>query len=127
MGGFGPYFQVHTSDKHLHDYNEQGWDGCYRRVATLLELNPQFKGIFGSAWFYDPVIEKISPRLKYLRSRQYENGAISIFMSQDKESEDLATRTSPTRKELFHAGKYTPKQYMLIWSREDILSWAKAQ
>lgn len=126
-GGFSPYFQVHTSDKHLKEYNEQGWDRCYKHAAALLELNPQFKGIFGSSWFYDPEIEKISPRINYLRSRQLKNGAMSFFMSQDKGSEDLATRTSPTRKQLFDAGKYQPKKFMLIWPKKEILAWAKTQ
>lgn len=125
-GGFGPYFQFHTSDKHLQTYNEQGWDGAYKRAAHLLELNPQFKGFFGCAWSYDPVIEKISPRLKYLRSRLMENGGLSLYMSQDRDSESLATRTSPTRKQLFESGKYLPKQYMIIWFREDLLKWARA-
>lgn len=125
-GGFAPYFQVHTSDKHLQEYNEQGWDRCYKRAAQLLELNSQFKGIFGSSWFYDPAIEKISPRISYLRSRQLKGGALSIFMSQDQDSADLATRTSPTRRSLYESGEYIPKKFLLIWPRNELLAWAKA-
>lgn len=113
--GRGPYLEIHTSEKHLNHFNEIGWRETYRLASELMKLNPDIKGIIGASWFYDPSLENISPRLCYLRKEPMDGGAYFIELYHDDDSADLATRTSPTRKQLYQDGKYLPKKYMLIW------------
>src|SRR5699024_5802471 len=65
--GSHDYCALHMDNSELRDFNPKGWHQTYLRIAELLELNPQIAGVFGTAWFYDPVVAKISPHLAYLR------------------------------------------------------------
>jgi hypothetical protein len=57
-------------------------------LASLLEMNPgvkvKVKGVFCSSWWYDPQLEAISPRLKYLSAVPTDNGAQLFFMKPTK-------------------------------------------
>jgi hypothetical protein len=35
-----------------------------------------------------------------------------------------AVYKSPTRKQLYERGKYIPKEYIGMWSRRSLISWA---
>lgn len=118
--GRGPYLEIHTSEKHLDHFNEVGWRETYRLSADLIKINPDIKGIIGASWFYDPSLSNISPRLEYLRKEPIIGGGYFIEMYSDADSIDLATRTSPTRKQLYQDGKYLPKKYMLIWESHNL-------
>jgi hypothetical protein len=124
QGGCKDYYQIHTHTPELSEFNPQGWNDCYLRIAEMLELNPQVKGIFGGSWFYDPQLKDISPRLMYLQDVPLENGASSFYTHLDTTGN--AIYSSKTRRKLFDEGKYTPKSYLLIWPREAMIKWARA-
>lgn len=125
LGGFKPFFEIHTHLAYLDEFNEEGWNECYRCCAELYALHPQVLGMYGGSWFYDPALGTISPRLNYLRVIPQEGGAYLLFDSVNEHSTEDATATSPTRKKLYSEGKYQPKSYALIWPRAAQIRWAK--
>jgi hypothetical protein len=123
--GFRPFYSLHLDPRRLQDFSPEGWDRSYLRIAELLALNPDVKGVFGSAWFYDPRIETISPRLAYLRARRVEHGAWGFGYGSNPASLRDALARSDTRRRLYEAGEYVPIAYYLVWPRADLLRWAE--
>lgn len=124
--GFSPMFQIHTHSLFLDEFDEDGWNECYRCCADLYEIHPDAKGMFGGSWFYDPAVLQISPRLAYLQSVPLQGGAQSFLVASEGEHVHNAIATSPTRRKLYEEGRYKPKSYMLIWPKDRQISWAAA-
>ena len=116
------YYQIHTHTPDLGEFSEQGWNDCYIRIADMLKINPKIKGVVAGSWFYDPIIENISPRLEYLSRVPIINGAQRFYLYEDKSGNALST--SKTRRVLYEKGEYIPKVYLIVWLRKDILKWA---
>lgn len=129
MGGFRPLYELHT-DEHdssaLFEFTPDGWDRFYVRVAAMMELNKDIKGIFGISWFFDPQLERISPRLNFLRERPLQNGGRFFFVTQNKNGSGGALARSATRQRLFEKGEYIPANYILIWPRKQLIQWANS-
>lgn len=123
IGGFQPFFEIHTHDFYLDEFTPDGWDECYRCCAELYSVHPRVLGMYGGSWFYDPSLATISPRLAYLRDVPQSGGAHVLFDSVNAQSTKLATSTSPTRKALFDQGSYKPASWALIWPRAGQLAW----
>jgi hypothetical protein len=123
QGGCKGYYQIYTHTPELSEFNPQGWNDCYLRLAQMLEFNPQIKGIFGCSWFYDPQLKDISPRLMYLQDVPLQNGASSFCIGDDKTGN--AIYSSNTRRRLHDQGKYTPKSYLQVWPRGALIKWAE--
>lgn len=121
--GNKPFYQIHTHLSELEDFNPDGWDACYVRIAEMLELHPEIKGMWGGSWFYDPALESISPKLVYLRRRPQENGAAVFYSSVNIDGGALSK--SKTRQDLYERGEYLPKAYALIWPRRQMIKWAR--
>jgi hypothetical protein len=127
VGGFKPLYEMHTDEYDmalLREFSPEGWDRCYLRIASMLESNPDVKGVFGISWFFDPQLEKISPRLNFLRERPLNNGGQIFFISHDKKGVGGALVRSTTRQKLFSKGQYIPANYLMIWPRKYLISWA---
>lgn len=124
-GGFRPFYEMHMDPRSRRQFTPEGWDRCYLRVADLLEMNPQIKGLFGSSWWYDPRVEEITPNLGFLRHRPLENGASIFRMGSDGAAIGNATGHSRRRREQYEKGEYMPTNYLMAWAREDLLRWAK--
>lgn len=124
-GGVRPFFSLHAHPLALDDFNPQGWELSYHRLAELLELNPVIKGVTSASWFLDPQLKTISPRLAYLRDLPERNGAAFFFVEYDHEGSSGALAKSATRKRLFRQGAYVPAIYMRVWARTDILQWSR--
>lgn len=124
LGGFRPFFQIHTHKFNLDAFNEDGWEECYLCCAELYQVHPDVLGMYGSSWFYDPALEVISPRLAYLRETPCENGAALMFVVIGGDAINNATATSASRRQLYEEGKYLPTNYMLIWGRNAQRDWA---
>ena len=122
--GFKPFFQIHLDTRKGKDFNSCERTQCYFRIAELLQMNPQVKGLFGGSWFYDPKVEKISPRLAYLRCYPEAFGAKTFYNGSDEQDVTQALAKSPTRKQYYENGQYLPANYMLVWPRERIINWA---
>jgi hypothetical protein len=125
IGGFYPYFEVHVHKLYLDEFNEEGRNECYRSCADLYELHPEVLGMIGGSWFYDPLVESISPHLAYLRTVPESGGARVLFVSHDKQAVRNATATSTTRRALHAAGRYRPASWTLIWAKRDQQAWAR--
>ena len=121
-------FDMHTDsyDRNLlAEFTEEGWRAFLRRTAELLELYPDVKGVFGSAWVVDPKIEEISPRLGYVRRLFTECGGVHFFNGISATGIQDAIAKSATRKQLYETGKYMPRNYLSIVSRRRLIAWAK--
>jgi hypothetical protein len=123
-GGFKPYYEIHTHSGNLGDFNPEGWNRCYVRIGELLKLNPEIKGMQGGSWFYDPALSKISPRLAYLSEVPCANGA-KVFFVQEEGKSSSALSKSESRKQSYVDGKYTPKAYLLVWPRENLIRFSE--
>jgi hypothetical protein len=124
LGGFKPFFQIHTHLSYLDRFDEEGWNECYRVCAELFAVYPTSLGMFGASWFYDPNLETISPRLGYLREVPSHGGARLMFMADEGHFVQDAIATSPTRRKLYESGQYKPRSFMLVWGRADMVQWA---
>ena len=121
---FKPCFEIHTHLGNLSDFHSEGWDRCYVRIGQLLKLNPNIKGMLGGSWFYDPKLGIVSPRLKYLRDVPCRSGAEIFYVSKEGKNSGALSR-SKSRLKLFEEGKYTPKSYLLIWPRKEVITFAE--
>ena len=124
-GGFKPYFAIHVHKLYQDEFNEEGRNECYRCCAELYELHPQALGMIAGSWFYDPVVEVISPHLAYLRTVPQRGGARVWFLSHDEQAVKNATATSERRRALHAAGQYSPGSWMLVWPRAEQIAWAR--
>ena len=127
LKGVNPLYSMHTDshDPHLMaEFNAQGWKVFLLRCADILKMNPQVKGAFGISWFIDPQLEKISPKLCYVRHLVYQSGGKIFYLAPAVSSIQDAVYKSPTRKQLYERGKYIPKEYIGMWSRRSLISWA---
>ena len=122
--GFRPWYESHWDRRLIRSFTPQGYDQCYLRVAELLELNPEIKGMMGSSWWFDPALESISPNLTFLRKVPLDNGAQLFRLGTSAASTQAAIHLSAERKRLHDSGKYLPTIYMLAWDRKDMLAWA---
>ncbi|MFT4582902.1 MAG: hypothetical protein ACI915_003593 [Gammaproteobacteria bacterium] len=116
------WYQIHTHLGELDDFNPDGWNKCYIRLADMMELDTNVRGIWGGSWFYDPILDTISPRLSYLREVPQNNGAFVLYSNIDLNGGALSK--SESRKTAHDNGEYVPKSYAMIWLRKDILKWA---
>ena len=123
--GFKPFFQIHLDSRKGEDFNASERTHCYFRIAELLRMNPQVKGLFGGSWFYDPKIERISPRLAYLRRYPEAFGATTFYNGSNEQDLTHALTKSPTRRQYYEKGQYLPANYILVWPRQNIINWAE--
>lgn len=124
LRGIKPLYEIHTDSGDpnlLKEFNAEGWEKMYKRLAEFLKIYKHVKGVIGTSWFFDPVISEISPRLTYLREMVTNNGGLLFYMGVDEGND--AIFKSKTRRELYKSGKYIPKKYTLIWPRKEIIEW----
>ena len=120
MGGNGPCYQLHVHLSELQEFNPAGWQRTLARLASMLRLNTGIRGVFASAWFYDPAIAKVSPKLAYLRETALQTGAREFLWGPDKSNNALVR--SESRKRMFETGQYQPQVYYLIWPRKSLIA-----
>jgi hypothetical protein len=127
VGGFKPFFTIHTLKRYHARFNAEERYKCYLRIAELLKVNPRVRGIYVRGWLYDPRLGEVSPELEYLRRVPHENGAKSFRFKSPPHVINYALMWSPTRRKLYEEGKYMPTEYALIWPRKKLLDWADKQ
>jgi hypothetical protein len=123
--GFAPYCELHMHPDAIEDFNEQGWIRTYLRVADLLEHRPALRGLFGTAWFYDPAIQTVSPHLGYLYRFRVAHGAVGFDYGPSETALSGALLRSASRRALYEQGSYLPRSYYLVWPRRRLLQWAR--
>lgn len=124
--GSRAWFRIHTEARYLDEFNEAGWDACYRRIAGLLARHPKVRGMVATSWFYDPVLESISPHLAYLRVKPLARGALLLRNTTTEHDIRSATAKSGKRRRLFQTGHYMPVSHTLLWPRRALMAWAKS-
>lgn len=124
VGGHGTWCRGHVDSRYLTEFNEQGHDNHYLRVADLLKRQKDIKGLVITSWYYDPHVQEISPRLAYLHDRPGERGAFFLQHGADRSDVLNAIKTSATRRRLYHEGKYKPVCYSMLWPRQELIAWA---
>ncbi|APG28444.1 hypothetical protein A7E78_11650 [Syntrophotalea acetylenivorans] len=124
--GKGVWLRSHTNTEYLDEFNEEGFDRYYLRIAELLIRRKHVRGLVSSSWFHDPQLLEISPRLSFLQTRPLERGAYLMRHRGSEKDLEFATRTSGTRRRLYEEGKYVPTMYSMIWGRKELISWAKS-
>jgi hypothetical protein len=122
-GGRRPFLEGHTHDPMARAYwNEAGWGEALRIAALALPALPKARGIFGTAWFYDPAIREISPRIAFAQDLQQNRGAWRIRIGSNEAAIANATATSAERRNRHRDGTYLPTDFSLIWSRRRLLA-----
>lgn len=119
--GLQPFLENHVHKAMLDEFTPQGRERCMRLVASLLEAWPDARGLIGTSWYYDPHVGRLSPRLAYLHQEPAMRGACFIDMGPNSEATGGALSRSQTRRTAHAAGVYQPRNYMMIWARQDIL------
>ncbi|HTO64642.1 MAG TPA: hypothetical protein VMM15_25720 [Bradyrhizobium sp.] len=122
-GGNRHWYLVHTHLSELEEFNPEGWQRCCLRLAGMLEINPNVRGMWGGSWLYDPALETVSPRLSYVRKLPQQNGAMLFYSNVDIDGGALSY---PPRRKAYLAGNYLPKAYAVIWPRRAMLAWAQS-
>jgi hypothetical protein len=127
LGDRGPMVRIHTDTRCLDQFNEEGWDDCYLRIAQLMGTDESIRGMIGTSWFYDPQLETVSPKLFYLARTPLGNGGFLRVDGPGAVHTARAITRSPTRKRMFDEGSYLPVCATLIWPRKSLLAWADAK
>ncbi len=122
--GFSPFYETHMDRRTIRLFCKEEFEACYLRVAEMLAMNSEYKGVISNSWWNDPKLEIISPSLNFLRKLPVSNGAILFRGISDSETVEDATMFSTKRRELFQKGAYIPTRYIVVWPRDSILSWA---
>ncbi len=124
LGGSAPLYEIHAYHRHLSEFTEEGWTACYRRIASIMSRDPGIRGLFGKTWFWDPALERVSPRLAYLRRLPLASGAVFLRVRNGAHTRANALLKSETRRRLHAAGQYEPQEYVMVWPRRAFLRWA---
>lgn len=124
--GWGVWFRSHLDTEYLDEFNKEGLDQYYLRVAKLLVDRVDVRGLVSTSWFRDPVILSVSPRLSHLIQDPVNRGAFLIKHRSTEFDVQQATKTSPTRRRLYEQNKYIPTSYSVVWPREKIISWYRS-
>ncbi|MDB5670256.1 MAG: hypothetical protein JWO25_1215 [Alphaproteobacteria bacterium] len=121
-GGRRPWLEGHTHDPVARAYwNEAGWGEALRLAALALPALPEAKGVFGTAWFYDPVIQQVSPRIAFAQDLQIGRGAFRFRIGSNEAAIANALATSAERRNRYKDGTYVPTDYSIAWSRRDLI------
>ncbi|MFT3759456.1 hypothetical protein [Thauera sp.] len=118
---FRPYLENHVHLPMLDEFNAEGRERCFRLVAELLRCWPDSNGLIGTSWYYDPAVGAISPRLAYLHDVPAAGGACFLDMGESENARLGALERSSTRRDFAERGAYSPKNFMMIWSRRRVL------
>lgn len=122
-GGRRPFMEGHTHDPVARAYwNEPGWGEALRLAALALPALPQVHGVFGTAWFYDPAVKEVSPRIAFAQDLQVGHGAFRLKVGSNEAAIANATATSAERRNRYREGRYLPTDYSIIWSRKDLIA-----
>ncbi|HEX5185037.1 MAG TPA: hypothetical protein VFW19_18005 [Allosphingosinicella sp.] len=121
-GGRRPFLEGHTHDPVARAYwNEHGWGEALRLAALALPALSELRGAFGTAWFYDPKVREISPRISFAQDLQVGRGAFRLEVGSNDAAIANATATSAERRNRYRDGLYLPTDYSIVWSRKDLI------
>lgn len=123
-GGFSRFAQLHLHSPAVEHFSKAARDHSFMLLSEYLRSQPDILGVMGSAWYYDPCISEVSPRLAYLRETPQNNGARVVCIGRSDSAEASALSKSATRRALHRNGKYAPMEFAMLWPRKSFLAWA---
>ena len=126
-GHYDWYYEIHTVDRNIRDFNAEQMELAYGRVARLLERDPDIWGVYRESWFLDPALADISPELRFLWEVPLRHGA-QLHCEGPLPAGSVAKvlATSPKRKKHFKEGRYVPRNYFYFWPRKSLIGMVKA-
>lgn len=122
-GGRRPFLEGHIHDPVAKAYwNEPGWREALRLAALALPAFPKARGVCGTAWFYDPAILEVTPRLSFAQQLQVGRGAFRFVIGCNEAAIRNATATSADRRTRYQDGSYVPTDYAVVWPRRALIA-----
>lgn len=123
-GGFRPFYELHFDRRLIGEFDADGYRRLYLRLADMLIADPAARGVISSSWWHDPALARISPELGFIGHIPESHGARLLRVDASEAAIAGATRFAPLRTKLYKEGAYTPRTYLLVWARRDVLAWA---
>src|ERR1039458_3588412 len=124
MKGFAPCIEPHMPARSgliLEKESDKAW----YRMARSVEADPSIRGLVGFSWLQSPDTYKVSPHLSFVNKPFVESGGLITTMgAADEKSGFLAG--SEHRKKLYESGEFKPTQGVVLWSRQQMIRWARA-
>ena len=124
MRGLSPVFEVHLPRLPTRHVSEAEVDDSHRLLSRVAQMNPGVKGLYSSAWYIDPAVAVINPRLAFLREFFLKNGGFVHSLGVVGSCVEDALRKSATRRRLYEEGRYQPTAWARYWPRAAMLRWA---
>jgi hypothetical protein len=94
------------------------------RIARFVEERPAIKGLITSSWLYAVETREESPHLGWLRDF-YANENAKILDAGPALPDAGFLVGSERRRQQFASGLYRPRETIVLWSRADLLAWAR--
>lgn len=128
LRGFKPIWQTHLPKQatgvHL---TEREFVRSHLEIARALRREPSIRGIASSSWYYDPEIGAVSPHLGFIRELLEANGCFVFEIPCDEAMTQSALYASHARQRAYAEGRYRPRDFARLWSRDALLRWAERQ
>ncbi len=121
-GDLAPYLENHVHLWMLGGFSPAGREACFRRVAQLLHVWPQARGLMGTSWYYDRALAAVSPKLAYLRQVPQAHGALFLEHPPSAQAAHDAAQRAPARRAAIERGAYRPRAVTMVWTRERLLA-----
>lgn len=122
-GGNSPFLELHYNPHRMRLFNPEGWESVMRFGAELLRCRPEYKGIFGTSWLFDPCLAEVSPELSYLRKQIASVGGKLFFAGHSERDRRNAFAMSKKRRVAYEKGLYSPAGYLAIMPRKTLLEF----
>jgi len=128
LGGFSPFLFPHmTVDRRsVRFMTLPEVRRAFLRIAWTLAHSPKLKGILANSWLYSTETARVSPHLAFLRALVLDNGGCLCDLGAAPASAGFLAGDA-RRAELYEQGEYHPRNTMVLWPREAVLSWAASQ
>ena len=103
-------------------WNEAGWRETLRLAALAMLAMPRIKGSFGVAWYYDPAVLDITPKLGFTHRLQVDRGAFRFRIGSSEATIGHALAANAARRNWYREGTYLPTDYAIVWSRRALIA-----
>ncbi|MBV8809030.1 MAG: hypothetical protein JO033_10175, partial [Acidobacteriaceae bacterium] len=125
--GFAPFVFPHLATRRKNPLvlPEKECDRSWYRIARSVELQSNVKGLVASSWLHSTDTFKISPHLSFMNKPFLESGGIVTTMGKADEMAGYL-RGSATRRKLYESGEFKPTLGLILWSREQMIRWARS-
>lgn len=126
MRGIGPYVEPHINYWRANqivllkrEHERSIW-----RIAQFVEEQPAIRGLMTSSWLYGVATGEESPHLAWLRAFYADDNAQIIDAGPALEDAGFLVGNE-RRRQLYAEGRFRPRETIVLWSRKDMLGWAR--